>query len=106
MKIIVLAMLSAVMARTAGCGTIGSANLSSEGASFIGQPASALFARKGAPIRQLTSPSGAMVYVYEAHNLIGATFCEASYFVRDQIVVGFAARGQGLTCGGAAGRID
>ena len=97
---------SILCALLAGCGTIGSAALSGEGPSFIGQPASALFAQKGAPMRQLTSPSGATIYVYEAHNLIGATFCEASYFVRNQIVVGFAARGQGITCGGTAGDVS
>ncbi len=88
------------------CGTMGSAALSSEGPSLVGRSASDLFAAKGAPVRQLTSPSGATIYVYEAHNLYGATFCEASFFVRDQIVVGFSAHGLGVTCGGSAGRLD
>jgi hypothetical protein len=60
----------------AGCGTIGSAGLSSEGPKFVGQPVQALLADRGAPLRQMTAPSGAMIYVYEAHNLYGATFCE------------------------------
>ena len=60
------------------CGTIGSAALSGEGPEFVGKPAQALFAAKGAPLRQVTSPSGATIYVYETHNLYGATFCEAS----------------------------
>jgi hypothetical protein len=90
----------------AACGTMGSAALSGEGPGFIGKPAQALFAEKGAPLRQITSPSGATIYVYEAHNLYGATFCEASFYVRDQMVVGFSARGPTPTCGGTAGRID
>lgn len=89
-----------------GCGTVGSANLSGEGPSFIGRPAQALFADKGAPLRQITSPSGATVYVYETHNLYGATFCEASFYVRNQIVVVFQARGFAPTCGGTAGDIN
>jgi hypothetical protein len=93
-------------ASVSGCGTIGSAALSGEGPSFVGQPAQNLFAAKGAPLRQITSPSGATIYVYEAHNLMGATFCEASFYVRDQIVVGFSAHGPAPTCGGSAGRID
>lgn len=88
------------------CGTIGSAALSSEGPSFIGRPAQALFEAKGAPLRQLTSPSGATIYVYEAHNLYGATFCEASFYVRNQVVVGFLARGPAPTCRGTAGEVD
>jgi hypothetical protein len=90
----------------AGCGTVGSASLSGEGPNFVGRPAQDLFAAKGAPLRQISSPSGATIYVYEAHNLYGATFCEASFYVRDRIVVGFAARGPAPTCGGSAGRID
>jgi hypothetical protein len=88
------------------CGTVGSANLSSEGPAFIDQPATALFAQKGAPLRQITSPSGATVYVYEAHNLYGSTFCEASYYVRDQMIVGFQARGFAPTCSGTAGNVQ
>jgi hypothetical protein len=98
--------LMALMLALSGCGTIGSAVISGEGPGFVGQPAAALFAAKGSPLRQITSPSGATIYVYEAHNLYGATFCEASYYVRDQIIVGFAAHGGAPTCQGAAGRID
>lgn len=90
----------------AGCGTIGSASLSTEGPSFVGRSAQDLFATKGAPLRQITSPSGSTIYVYEAHNLYGATFCEASFYVRGQVVVGFSARGPAPTCGGSAGQID
>lgn len=88
----------------AGCGTIGSAGLSSDGAKFVGQPVQALLADRGAPLRQMTAPSGAMIYVYEAHNLYGATFCEGSFYIRDQTVVGFAAHGPALTCGGTTGQ--
>jgi hypothetical protein len=98
-------MLAAAISASA-CGTIGSASLSGEGPGFVGLSAQSLFAAKGAPLRQITSPSGATIYVYEAHNLYGATFCEASFYVRDQIVVGFSARGPAPTCGGTAGRID
>jgi hypothetical protein len=104
MKNVILAITSAII--LSACGTIGSAALSSEGPSLIGQPAQALFAGKGAPLRQLTSPSGATVYVYEAHNLYGATFCEASFYIRNQIIVGFQARGFAPTCGGTAGNVE
>jgi hypothetical protein len=90
----------------AGCGTIGSASLSSEGPSYVGRPVEALFAEKGTPLRQVTSPGGATIYVYEAHNLYGATFCEGSFFVRDKVVVGFSARGPAPTCAGTAGNIQ
>jgi hypothetical protein len=69
-------------------------------------PASTLFAEKGAPERQLTSPTGAVIYVYETHNLLGAKFCDGSFFVREGTVVGFVARGQGITCGGTAGNVQ
>lgn len=105
-KIIRVTLLALAVASLGACGTIGSAALSGEGPNFIGQSAQALFAAKGAPLRQITSPSGATVYVYEAHNLYGATFCEASYYVRDQIIVGFSAHGFAPTCGGSIGRID
>ena len=97
-------LIAAIGVFLAGCGTIGSAALSSDGPSFVGKPAQALFAAKGAPQRQLTSPSGAMIYVYEAHNLVGATFCEATFYVRDQMVVGFSANGLSPACGGSAGQ--
>jgi hypothetical protein len=83
-----------------------SANLSGEGPSFIGKQAQVLLAAKGAPLRQLTSPSGATIYVYEAHNLYAATFCEGSYYVRDQFVVGFLARGFSPACSGTAGNVQ
>jgi hypothetical protein len=76
------AWLLAITMLLSACGTVGSANLSNEGPGYIGKPAQTLFSDKGAPLRQLTSPSGATVYVYEAHNLYGSTFCEASYYVR------------------------
>jgi hypothetical protein len=104
MRNVMLAMSCMVL--TSACGTIGSANLSSEGPSLIGKPAQALFTERGAPLRQITSPGGATVYVYEAHNLYGATFCEASFYVRNQIVVGFLARGFAPTCGGTAGNLE
>jgi hypothetical protein len=104
MKNALIAATSAIL--LAACGTVGSANLSNEGPAFIGQPATALFAQKGAPLRQITSPSGAIIYVYEAHNLYGSTFCEASYYVRGEIVVGFQARGFAPTCGGTAGNVQ
>jgi len=104
MKNVILIATSAIL--LSACGTIGSANLSGEGPSFIGKSAEALFAEKGAPLRQITSPTGATVYVYEAHNLYGATFCEGSFYVRNQIVVGFQARGFAPTCGGTAGNTD
>jgi hypothetical protein len=106
MLIIRLPTLGLLAISLSACGTIGSAVVSSEGPAFVGRPAQDLFVAKGAPLRQITSPSGATIYVYEAHNLYGATFCEASYYVRDQIVVGFSARGGAPTCGGTAGRID
>ena len=90
----------------AGCGTIGSAAISSEGPQFVGQPAANLLASKGAPLREMKSPSGATIYVYEAHNLMGATFCEASYFIRGEKVVGFAAHGGAPTCGGTVGDVQ
>ena len=89
----------------AGCGTIGSAGLSSEGPKFVGQPVQALLADRG-PLRQMTAPSGAMIYVYEAHNLYGATFCEGSFYIRDQTIVGFAAHGPAPTCGGSTGQTN
>jgi hypothetical protein len=99
-------MIAGIAIWPSACGTMGSAALSGEGPGFIGKPAQALFSAKGAPLRQIASPSGATVYVYEAHNLYGATFCEASFYVRDQMVVGFSARGPAATCGGTAGRVD
>ena len=99
-------LLAIAVATLGGCGTVTSANLSNEGPAFIGKPAQTLFAEKGAPLRQITSPAGATVYVYEAHNLYGSTFCEASYYVRDQVVVGFQARGFAPTCGGTAGNVQ
>jgi|SRR5215469_4941030 len=81
MRFLLLAIATVALS---GCGTIGSANLSSEGPSYIGRSAQTLFAEKGVPLRQITSPSGATIYVYEAHNLYGSTFCEASYYVRNQ----------------------
>jgi hypothetical protein len=88
------------------CGTIGSAGLSSEGPKFVGQPVQTLLTDRGAPLRQMTAPSGAMIYVYEVHNLYGATFCEGSFFIRDQTVVGFAAHGPAPTCGGSTGQTN
>jgi hypothetical protein len=90
----------------AGCGIISGASLSNSGAGFIGKSASELFAEKGAPAQQITSPTGATIYVYEAHNLEGATFCKGSFYVRDGQVVGFVAKGQGITCGASAGNIQ
>lgn len=87
----------------ASCGTISSASLSNEGPSFIGKTDATLFSEKGTPARQVVSPSGATIYVYETHNLIGATFCEGSFYVRDGVVVGFTAHGEGITCSGTAG---
>ncbi len=89
----------------AACGTVGSAALSSEGSAFVGRPVSDLLAAKGAPLREVQAPSGSMIYVYEAHNLMGATFCEASYFIRDNKVVGFTAHGGAPTCGGTTGDV-
>jgi hypothetical protein len=87
----------------AGCANIQSARLSDGGSGYVGKPATALTVDKGAPARQMTSPGGATVYVYQAHDLVGITFCEASFFVRDGKVVGFAAHGMSLTCGGTKG---
>ena len=103
MRTIGLALI--VAAALTGCGTINSASMSNDGPGFIGKAASDLFAEKGAPMRQVTSPTDATIYVYEVHNLMGATFCEGSFYVRDGKVVGFVARGQGITCGATAGDI-
>ena len=89
----------------AGCGTMGSAVLSSEGPNFVGKPVGDLLAAKGAPLRQINSPSGATIYVYEAHNLYGATFCEGSFYIKNEAVVGFAAHGPAPTCAGSTGEV-
>ncbi|MDR3424660.1 MAG: hypothetical protein P4M13_06220 [Alphaproteobacteria bacterium] len=104
MRKIVLAVIVATV--LSGCGTISSASLSNGGPDFIGKTAGELFAEKGTPARQVTSPTGATIYVYEAHNLIGANFCEGSFYVRDGVVVGFVAQGQGITCGASAGNLQ
>jgi hypothetical protein len=101
MRNVLIAIIGMVLA---SCGTMGSAALSSDGPGFVGKTGQELFAAKGAPQRQLTSPSGATIYVYEAHNLYGATFCEASFYVRSQIVVGFSANGLSPACAGSAGQ--
>lgn len=95
-----------VAATLAACGTIGSANLSSDGPSYIGKSASELFAGKGTPIRQVASPGGATIYVYETHNLYGSKFCEGSFYIRDDKVVGFQARGPSIACGASAGNVQ
>jgi hypothetical protein len=104
MKKIILACTTIIV--LAGCGTISSASLSNSGPDFIGKSAGELFAEKGTPSRQVTSPTGATIYVYEAHNLIGANFCEGSFYVRGGQVVGFVAQGQGITCGASAGDLQ
>jgi hypothetical protein len=98
-----VALLAAALALS-GCGTLSSAALSAQGPDFVGKPASALFAAKGPPKRELHAPSGATIYVYETHNMAGnSTFCEGSFYVRDQTIVGFQANGQWATCTGSAG---
>ena len=102
-KTILMFTMAAVLS---GCGTISSASLSNNGPDFIGRSSSNLFAEKGPPARQVNSPTGATIYIYEVHNLVGATFCEGSFYVRGGVVVGFAANGQGITCGASAGDVQ
>ena len=101
MKMTVFTLVATVA--LAGCANFQSARLSDGGPKYVGKPVTALVADKGEPAQQTTSPGGATVYVYEAHDLAGITFCEASFFVRDGKVVGFAAHGASLTCGGSKG---
>jgi hypothetical protein len=80
-------------------------NVRGQGPQWVGQPVSALVERMGMPDRQMTSPSGATVYIYGAHNIHEATLCEGNYFVRADQIVGYAERGVAINCGQTAGNI-
>lgn len=98
---IALAVGIALVGILSGCivgKTIGSAT------QYVGQPETALFAKAGAPNRQLTAPSGAKVDVWEERSFNGQNvLCTYSFFVKDGIVVGASERGFASNCGGQAG---
>ena len=81
MKTIVFALAASLA--LAGCANIRSARLSNGATDYIGKPMSRLVADKGLPAHQSTSPQGATLLVYQAHDLVGITFCEASVLVGD-----------------------
>jgi hypothetical protein len=86
-----------------GCvlGNVGNA------AKLIGQPESALYKALGAPDRQITAPSGATVDVYTMRSLNGENvLCKISFFVRQNEIVGYSARGSAVNCGGKGGLVD
>jgi hypothetical protein len=78
-------------------------NVRGQGSQWIGQPANALTDKMGMPDRTITSPAGTMVYVYGSRNLHGDELCSASYFIKNENVVGYVERGVAINCDEVAG---